>query len=68
MRRLGSKSEIQPSRFVRDPLSRNGMHVTLTHEDVDLSGDLDLRLVVGVEEDPVTDLDGARVRTDRDDP
>ena len=69
MRRLGSKTlEIQPSGFVADPLGGDGVYVALAHQDVHLSGDLDLRLVIGVEEHSVTDLDGPRVRADRDHP
>ena len=51
-----------------EPLGGDRVHVALAHHDVDLAVDLDLGLVLGVEEDPVADLDGPGVRADRDHP
>src|SRR6478752_10067958 len=59
--------QVEAGGLVADPLGRDRVDVALAHHHVQLAVDLDLGLVLGVEEDPVADLDGAGLRADRDD-
>ena len=63
----GASLEVEPRLDVTETLGRDGVDVSFAEHDVELPADLDLGLVVGVEEHPVTDLDGAHVRPDGDD-
>src|SRR5690606_452087 len=61
-------SEVEAGLAVAEPVGGHGVDVALAHDHVELATDLDLGLVLGVEQHPVTRLDGAHVRTDGDDP
>src|SRR3954470_9977568 len=58
--------QVEPGGGVADPLDGDGVDVALAHHDVQLSGDLDLGLVLGLEEHLVAGLDRAGVRADGD--
>ncbi len=64
----GVPLEIETGVAVPEPLSRHGMYVALAQHHVELTVDLDLRLVLRVEQDAVVDLDGSHVRPDGNHP
>ena len=56
------RSEVEAGLAVPEPLGGDRVQVTLAQQDVLLAAHLDLGLVLGVEQHPVADLDGAHVR------
>ncbi|AJR18242.1 amino acid permease-associated region [Pimelobacter simplex] len=62
-----TRSEVEAGRLVAEAVGGDRVDVALAHHDVDLAGDLDLRLVVGVVEHLVAGHHGSAVRADGDD-
>jgi len=50
-------SEVEPGLAVPEPVGGHSMDVAFPHDDVVLAVHLDLCLVLGIEQDPVPDLD-----------